>query len=49
MKRHVSIGTRREILRALGERYPVASRAAKARILDELVAITGYNRKYATS
>jgi hypothetical protein len=47
MKRQVSGGTRREILRALGQRYRVADREAKARILDELVAITGYNRKYA--
>ena len=47
MKRHVSLVTRREVLEALGERYRNAGRPAKARILDELVAITGYHRKHA--
>jgi len=47
MKRHVSLVTRREVLEALGERYRNAGRPGKARILDELVAITGYHRKHA--
>lgn len=47
MKRHVSMGTRNEVLGALVERYRNASRPARALILDELVAITGYHRKHA--
>jgi hypothetical protein len=47
MKRHVSLVTRREVLEALGERYRNAGRPGKARILDEVVAITGYHRKHA--
>jgi len=47
MKRHVSVGTRKEVLEALGERYRHVGRPAKGRVLDELVAITGYHRKHA--
>jgi len=47
MPRQVSIGTKTDILRAVRERYLNAKRSSKARILDELVAITGYHRKHA--
>ena len=39
--------TRREVLRALGQRYRAATRAQKSRILDEVVAKTGCHRKHA--
>jgi len=48
MKRHVSVGTRKEILKTLGERYRGGTRLEKARILDQLTEITGYHRKHAT-
>lgn len=38
---------RRELLKAIKPRYLKASRTEKGRILDEFVAVTGYNRKYA--
>jgi len=39
--------TRDELLAALRLRYGTASRRQKARILDELTAVTGYHRKHA--
>ena len=41
------MATRRELVLAIGERYQPASRIEKRRILDELVAVTGYHRKHA--
>jgi hypothetical protein len=41
------MATRRELVQAIGERYRPASRLEKRRILDELVAVTGYHRKHA--
>lgn len=38
---------KRELLKAIRPRYLKASKAEKTRILDEFVAVTGYNRKYA--
>ena len=38
---------REELRRAVAERYRGSSREAKARILDEFVALTGYHRKHA--
>lgn len=38
---------KRELLKATRPRYLKASKAEKGRILDEFVAVTGYNRKYA--
>jgi hypothetical protein len=38
---------RRELVRAVSERYISATKAEKARILNEFVAITGYHRKHA--
>jgi len=37
---------KRELLKAIRPRYLKASRTEKGRILDEFVAVTGYNRKY---
>jgi hypothetical protein len=41
------MATRDELLAAIRSRYGEASRAEKARILDELVAVSGYHRKHA--
>jgi Integrase core domain len=38
---------KREVLAEIRPRYTLGTRTAKRRILDELVAITGYHRKYA--
>jgi len=46
MAKRISVDTRRELVRAIGERYRAASVDAKARILDEFVAVTGYHRKH---
>ena len=47
MERQMSIESRRELLRSIGERYRAGSREAKRFILDEFVAVTGYHRKHA--
>lgn len=39
--------TRRELIRAVGERYRVSSRNEKQQILDEFLKLTGYHRKHA--
>ena len=38
---------KQELLKAVRPRYRTASKREKSRILDEFVAATGYNRKYA--
>lgn len=43
----MSLPSRRELLSSLAPRYKCAGKSEKARILDELVATCGYNRKYA--
>jgi hypothetical protein len=45
--RQLSMATRRELTAAVGQRYREASRAEKARILDEFVVVTGFHRKHA--
>jgi len=47
MAGQISMGARREIKSAVAERYRVAGRAAKGRILDELCKVTGWHRKHA--
>ena len=39
--------SKKELLEVVWERYVNAKRKEKQRILDELVAATGYHRKYA--
>lgn len=41
------MGARREIVAAVAERYALAGRREKGRILDELPAVTGWHRKHA--
>jgi hypothetical protein len=47
MARRLSMATRRELVGAIRQRYEVATREEKGRILDELVAVSGYHRKHA--
>ena len=47
MGRGISMATRNDLVRALGQPYRGTSRAEKERILDEFVAVTGYHRKHA--
>ncbi len=39
--------SKRELVTAIRPRYTLGNRTAKQQILDELVATTGYHRKYA--
>ncbi len=43
----ISKETRRQLVLAVGERYRVADRETRERILNEFVATTGYHRKHA--
>jgi hypothetical protein len=43
----ISMGARREITVAVAERYRLAGRAEKGRILDELCKVTCWHRKHA--
>jgi hypothetical protein len=45
--RQLSMATRGELTAVVGQRYREASRAEKARILDEFVVVTGFHRKHA--
>ena len=47
MTGRISMGARREITAAVVDRYRLAGRADKGRILDELCAVTGWHRKHA--
>ncbi len=47
MVRKVSVETRQERLKVIGERFRGGTRDEKLRILDEFVAVTGYHRKHA--
>jgi hypothetical protein len=43
----ISMRAKREITSAMAERYRTGGRLKKARILDELCAITGWHRNHA--
>lgn len=43
----ISGDARRELVRAVGDRYRASSREEKRRILDEFVAVTRWHRKHA--
>ncbi len=43
----MSIETRRELVRVVGDRYRSSTALERTRILDEFVAATGYHRKHA--
>jgi hypothetical protein len=45
--RQLSLATRRELIRAIAERYHAAGRSQKKEILDEFIKVTGYHRKHA--
>lgn len=47
MGNRISMATRKELLKAIRERYRDKTRREKSRILDEFVAVTGYHRKHA--
>lgn len=47
MARQITMQARRELVQALQARYQQATRPDKARILDQLVATSGYHRKTA--
>src|SRR3982074_3785968 len=47
MAGRISMGARREVVPAVGERSGSAKRGEKGRILDELCATTGWHRKHA--
>ena len=47
MNRAISADTRRELLEALRARYRESTKRRKSRILDELIAVSGYHRKHA--
>ena len=47
MAGQISMGARREIKSAVAERYRVAGRVEKGRVLDDLCKVTGWHRKHA--
>jgi hypothetical protein len=47
MERRITASARRELVRALSERYRAGTREEKARILDEFGSVSGYHRKHA--
>ncbi|MBZ0208924.1 MAG: transposase family protein [Hyphomicrobium sp.] len=47
MMGRISMRARRELVAAVADRYRMAERMEKGRILDELTAVTGWHRKHA--
>lgn len=46
MATKIGAHARQQLVQAIGERYRAGSKEAKARILDEFVAVTGFHRKH---
>ena len=46
-RRQLSLASRRELTEAIAERYRVAGRDEKHKILDEFTQVTGFHRKHA--
>ena len=49
MKKDISKQSKQELTDAIRQRYTGASKQEKARILDEFVSLTGYDRKVVRS
>ena len=47
MGERMSLTTRKELVRAISDRYTSSTQLQRGRILDEFVAATGYHRKHA--
>jgi hypothetical protein len=47
IRRQLSLATRKELIKAISDRYHAAGRAEKKKVLDELVAVAGFHRKHA--
>ncbi len=45
--RQLSLTTRRELIKAIAERYRAATRIEKKKILNEFIEVTGFHRKHA--
>ena len=45
--RQLSLATRRELIKAIADRYRAATRIEKKKILDEFIEVTGFHRKHA--
>ena len=47
MAKTLSMGTRRELIEAVGRQYRASPGSERSQILDEFVRVTGYHRKHA--
>ena len=45
--RQLSLATRRELIKAIADRYHAVTRIDKKKILDEFIEVTGFHRKHA--
>lgn len=45
--RQLSLATRRELIKAVADRYHAVTRIEKKKILDEFIEVTGFHRKHA--
>ncbi|MBV9266340.1 MAG: hypothetical protein JO061_09255, partial [Acidobacteriaceae bacterium] len=45
--RQLSLATKQELIKAIADRYRIAARVEKKRILDEFIEVTGFHRKHA--
>jgi hypothetical protein len=44
--RQLNLATRRELIKAIAERYDTGTQIEKKKILDEVVEVTGFHRKH---